>query len=85
MGYLISIFKWVSIILRIIPVFQKLYPHIVTAIEVIKEEITNGDVDGDIKKVNVQTRLQEKLPTVPSKLSKAIDNTVASLNELGGL
>jgi len=72
-------------IYRILPIIEKAYPLIITASEIIKEEVKNSGASGNLKKVNVLKRLpvEIKKSRRPSELAKSVDTTVSALNSLG--
>jgi hypothetical protein len=88
MNFLEKIFKWVKVIMRIIPVIEALYPQIIIAIETIKEEIESGYKPENIKTINIKTRLlrdktiNKLMPGV--KLDRVIENTKATIKEING-
>lgn len=86
-AFLGSCLKWFGLILRIALVFNKLYPHIVTALEVIKEEVNNGAASVDTKRDNVANKLlaNKNVDIASPKLNTVINGNVASLKKLGSI
>lgn len=84
MKYFRLIIKWISIIVRILPILEKVYPQIITAIECIKEEIEKPWNDEYTKRINIEKRVLKKIKGISkTSAAAAIKNTVDSLKELG--
>jgi delta-aminolevulinic acid dehydratase/porphobilinogen synthase len=76
-----KIIKWISIILKIIPHIEKLYPQIMIIVEIIKEENTNKGVVGAIKQKNVAEKIENNETTWKEK-KEIVDSAVDVMKKL---
>lgn len=82
MKYVNWVFSWVSIILKVMPVVEKIKDLLIVAIAIIKEEAnTTGYKKGSVKKAAVVKTLAKKLGIKDA--SGIVDNTVSVLKNLG--